>query len=72
MKPRQFKKSPTSDVSGKWFVAASDCGGKYLHSDGVIRRGTLNPSGEYSGYFDTEADAWAAIKAFERELSEAK
>lgn len=73
MKPNQFNNgNHGSGVHGKWYVAASDDGMKYLHSDGVIRRGTVRPDGEYSGYFDTKEEAEAAIKAFERELSEAK
>jgi hypothetical protein len=69
MKARQVQGSlvPPS-VDGKWYVGLIR--GKplkplYLHSD-LVMRSTTSHNGEWTGYFDTEAEANAAIEAYQK------
>jgi len=53
-----------------WYVGVKDDYYYYLHADGVIRDGATH-SGNYSGYFATEAEALAVIAKFEAANKEA-
>lgn len=63
MKAYQF--NFRSRFDGKWYVPEVEGGIRYLHKDGLIRQGTCREDGEYTGYYDTEAEANAAIAAFQ-------
>lgn len=51
---------------GRWFVVRSEFGGlrkeNYLHKDGEWRERTWH-DGEWSGYFNTEDEARAALES---------
>ena len=54
---------PRSKYNGYWFIPTSD--DKYLHSDLKVRFSTLNiDTGEFTGYFETEEAALAAIEEY--------
>jgi hypothetical protein len=64
MKAKQCR--DTNRFSGKWYVVVGNTGMYYLHKDGIVRNSTNDGTGSYGGYFDTEAEANAAIEAFQQ------
>lgn len=57
-----------SDNDGNWYVARttnhhSHLVTEYLHKDGVWRGSTHNEDDEYTGYFDTEEEAYAILES---------
>jgi hypothetical protein len=48
---------------GKWCASTGD-GFNYLHTDGVVRFSTMS-NGNWTGFFLTEAEAKAAIDAYQ-------
>lgn len=55
---------------GKWCASTGD-GFNYLHTDGVVRFSTMS-NGNWTGFFSTEAEAKAAIDAYQVKQEAAK
>lgn len=49
-----------------WYVLR---GSEYLHPDAAWRRSTCDEHGAYTGYFDSEAEAKAALAAYHEKRS---
>jgi hypothetical protein len=64
MKAKQCR--DTTRFSGKWYVVVGNTGMYYLHKDGIVRNSTNDEAGTFPGYFDTEAEANAAIEAYQK------
>jgi hypothetical protein len=64
---KRYLFSRSSEFFGKCFIVDPENPRIYLHSDGKWRNRTYNyENGEWTGYFDTEEEARAAIEKHER------